>query len=133
MVVYTRDASFQASMLAARLAGVALPGPEENGGDDAPRVPGVDTPGCTISPHPGPGTCDTLAGVAVSGVITPGYGLFVREITARNNPFHQPFIGHSAHPPVIIREFPAVPIPGRGRLDALGYRRPCAARPCRGN
>ena len=55
-------------------------------------VPGVDTPGFTIPPHPGLGTCDAVAGAAVPGVDTPDYDLFVREITARNNPFHQPSI-----------------------------------------
>ena len=50
-----------------------------------------------------------------------------------NHPHSNQKDGHSAHPPVIIREFPAVPSPGRGSLDAMGHRRPCAARLCRGN
>ena len=34
--------------------------------------------------------CDAVRGAAIPGVDTPDYDRFVREITTRNNPFHQP-------------------------------------------
>jgi hypothetical protein len=63
-------------------------------------------------------------------------GLAANEIVLGDRYFGSFFMlesRHSAHPPVIIHEFPAVPSSGRGSLDALGHRRPCAARLCRGN
>jgi hypothetical protein len=35
-------------------------------------IPGVDTPGCTMPPHPGLGKCDVVSAAVVPGVDTPG-------------------------------------------------------------